>query len=100
MTHPNAERLETAYKALDAGDMQTIDQLWTDDIVWHIYGEEGPLPGDYRGKQAILGMLGSIPQTHRLGCARAVYRGTAAEPCHFGRCRSRPDTGVPASGPR
>ena len=53
MAHPNEERMRKGYEAFVAGDMAALDQLFTDDVVWHVPGRHS-LAGDHEGKQAVL----------------------------------------------
>jgi len=52
MAHPNEELLRRGYEAFGAGDMDTLNELFADDIVWHV-GGRSPLAGDYEGKDAV-----------------------------------------------
>lgn len=61
MAHPNAELLRRGYEAFAEQDMETVSDLWTDDIGWHSYGES-PFSGDFKGKQEVFGVLAKIPQ--------------------------------------
>ncbi len=61
MAHPNEELARRGYAAFAAGDMATLDELFADDIVWHISGR-GPLSGNYEGKEAVLGYFGRLAQ--------------------------------------
>lgn len=58
-TNVNLESLRRAYKAFSAGDMATLNELMTDDTVWHILGHN-PLSGDYKGKDAVFGFFGKL----------------------------------------
>jgi ketosteroid isomerase-like protein len=62
MKHPNLENIEKAYAAFAEGDIATIMELWTDDIVWHTAGNH-PLAGDHAGKDAVAAYLGGVVQT-------------------------------------
>jgi ketosteroid isomerase-like protein len=57
--HPNVELLRRGYEAYGSGDLETIDALFDDDIVWHVAGR-GPLSGEYHGKQEVFGFFGKI----------------------------------------
>ncbi len=48
--HPNVELLRKGYAAYGSGDMETINELFADDIVWHVAGRS-PLAGVYNGKE-------------------------------------------------
>ena len=56
MTHPNEELLSRGFEAFSKGDMGAVAALFADDIVWHSPGR-GPLSGDHRGKDQVLGMF-------------------------------------------
>lgn len=55
--HPNVQRLREGYAAFAKGDLDTVKTLWTDDVVWHV-GGNNPLAGDYKGQDEILGFFG------------------------------------------
>lgn len=57
--HPNVQLLRDGYKAFSSGDMETIDRLFADDIVWH-EGGRNPLSGDYKGKDQVFGLFGKL----------------------------------------
>jgi ketosteroid isomerase-like protein len=59
--HPNATLLRKGYQAFAEGDMATIDELFADDIVWHISGN-GIMAGDYKGKEEVINMFGRLFQ--------------------------------------
>jgi uncharacterized protein len=56
MAHPNEELLSRGYAAYNTGDMDTIQALFGDDIVWHA-GGSNPLAGEYHGFQEIMGFF-------------------------------------------
>ncbi len=57
MAHPNEDLLRRGYEAFSKGDMQTLDGLFADDIVWHV-GGRNQLSGDYRGKEEVFTLFG------------------------------------------
>jgi ketosteroid isomerase-like protein len=59
--HPNVALLRKGYQAFAEADMATIDELFADDIVWHV-GGTGILSGDYKGKEEVIGMFGRLFQ--------------------------------------
>jgi ketosteroid isomerase-like protein len=59
--HPNLERSRAGYAAFAAGDLTTVSDLLSDDIVWHSGGDNS-LTGDYEGKEAVLGYFGRLMQ--------------------------------------
>ena len=56
MAHPNEELARRGYAAFASGDMGTLNELFADDIVWHV-GGRSPLAGDYKGKDAVFGFF-------------------------------------------
>jgi ketosteroid isomerase-like protein len=59
MADPNEELLRRGYEAFAAGDMATLNELLSDDIVWHVPGKS-PIAGDYKGKDQVFGFFGKI----------------------------------------
>ena len=59
--HPNVARLKKGYEAFAKGDMDTLNDLFADDIVWHVPGNN-PLAGDYKGKEEVFGFFMKIAQ--------------------------------------
>jgi uncharacterized protein len=59
--HPNLELLRRGYTAYGAGDMDTINELFADDVVWHIAGRS-PLSGDYTGKEQVFGFFAKLQE--------------------------------------
>ena len=57
MAHPNVELLNKGYDAFEKGDLDTIRQLFTDDVVFHTPGRN-PLSGDHRGIDAVFAFFG------------------------------------------
>jgi ketosteroid isomerase-like protein len=57
MAHPNEDLLRRGYDAFSKADMQTLDGLFADDIVWHV-GGRNQLAGDYRGKEEVFALFG------------------------------------------
>jgi len=57
--HPNVARMREGYEAFAKGDLDTLRQQWTDDIVWH-EGGHTELAGTYRGPDTIFGMFGRL----------------------------------------
>ena len=57
--HPNVELLRKGYAAYEQGDMDTINELFADDIQWHIAGRS-PLAGDYKGKEQVFGFFAKL----------------------------------------
>jgi hypothetical protein len=59
--HPNLEIARAGYAAFASGELATVMDLFSDDIVWHI-GGNNILAGVYEGKEAVLGYLGRLMQ--------------------------------------
>ena len=59
--HPNAEAARRAYEAFRAGDMATMGDLMSNDIVWHAPGRN-PISGTYRGKEEVFGLFAKIAE--------------------------------------
>jgi ketosteroid isomerase-like protein len=59
--HPNLDLMRRGYGAYTSGDMNTINQLLADDVVWHIAGRS-PISGDYRGKDEGFGYFGTLQE--------------------------------------
>lgn len=57
--HPNLIAARTGYEAFANGDMATLNDVMSDDIVWH-NGGDNILSGDYEGKEAVFGFFGRI----------------------------------------
>jgi ketosteroid isomerase-like protein len=56
MTHPNEELTRKGLAAFDTGDFQVLNDLFADDLLWHV-GGRGPLAGDYKGKDEVFGFF-------------------------------------------
>ena len=56
MAHPNEDLARKGYAAFSSGDVATLNDLFADDIVWHV-GGRSPLAGDYKGKDAVFGFF-------------------------------------------
>jgi ketosteroid isomerase-like protein len=63
MTHQNAELLHMAYGAFRNGDLKALLGMLTDDIAWRD-STLGPLAGDYRGKDQVLGLFGKMMEIY------------------------------------
>jgi ketosteroid isomerase-like protein len=59
--HKNAALVRRGYDAFSKGDMDTINEIFADDIVWHIAGRS-PLAGDYKGKNEVFGFFGQLAE--------------------------------------
>lgn len=59
--HPNLEKARAGYEAFAKGDMASLNDLLSDDIVWHS-GGNNILTGDFVGKEAVFGFFGRLAQ--------------------------------------
>ncbi len=59
--HPNATLLRKGYEAFGAGDMATITELFREDVVWHLAGNN-PLSGVHRGRDAVFAIFARTTQ--------------------------------------
>jgi ketosteroid isomerase-like protein len=61
MAHPNEDLVRRGYQAFSTGDIETLGELFADDVVWHV-GGRSQLAGDYRGKQEVFGFFGKLAE--------------------------------------
>jgi uncharacterized protein len=54
--HPNEELVRKGYEAFGKGDIETLNDLFADDIAWNVPGRN-QLAGTYRGKDEVLGVF-------------------------------------------
>ncbi|MFC4535384.1 nuclear transport factor 2 family protein [Sphaerisporangium dianthi] len=60
--HPDVNPVREIYDAIAKGDLDHIrDSLLADDASFHVPGR-GPLAGDYKGKEEVLGYLAKLAQ--------------------------------------
>ena len=59
--HPNLDLLPRGYAAYAAGDMDTMNELFADDLVWHVAGRSA-IAGHYSGKAQVLGFFGRLQE--------------------------------------
>jgi ketosteroid isomerase-like protein len=52
--HPNAALIRRGFAAFATGDMETLDALFSDGVVWTVAGRS-PLAGTYTGKADVFG---------------------------------------------
>ena len=79
--HPNAQRIADAYDAFSRGDLQSVLDTWTDDIVWHVRGSIEAVAGDKRGKIEITEFLGELMRATDGTFALEVDRVFADDEC-------------------
>jgi len=54
--HPNVRIVKEGFDAMERGDTQWMVDHLADDVVWHV-GGKSKVAGEYRGKDAVLGMF-------------------------------------------
>src|SRR5436309_13786247 len=59
MAHQNVDLLNKGYDAFEKGDLDTLRQLFTDDIAFHGPGRS-QLAGDYRGQNDVYALCGKL----------------------------------------
>jgi hypothetical protein len=57
--HPNVTRMKDGYAAFAKGDFAVLDDLFADDVVWHV-GGRNQLTKDYRGRDEVYGFFGRL----------------------------------------
>ena len=60
--HPNATAYRRAAEAFRAGDLEAIEELIDEDVVWHIPGTNR-WAGDRRGREAVAAFLAGLVGT-------------------------------------
>ena len=56
LAESNRSLIESAYRAFASGDIPKAMAAMSDDVLWHVPGR-GPISGDYRGHQEVLGFF-------------------------------------------
>jgi uncharacterized protein len=59
VAHPNEELIRRGYEAFLGGDLAALNDMFSDDIVWHVPGHN-QLSGDYRGKDEVFGNFAKV----------------------------------------
>ncbi|MGB9377739.1 MAG: nuclear transport factor 2 family protein [Mycobacteriales bacterium] len=59
--HPNLDLIRRGYAAYVSGDMDTINGLFADDVVWHVAGKS-VIAGDHKGKQEVFSLFGQLAE--------------------------------------
>jgi uncharacterized protein len=59
--HPNVALLRKGYDAFEKGDLDALRDLFAEDIVWHVPGNN-MLSGDYQGPDAVFDFFGKLVQ--------------------------------------
>ena len=73
----NVAIMQRGYEAFNAGDMNTLNELFDESAVWHLPGR-GRFAGDYQGRDATLAYFGQLAQETG-GTFRAKLQHLAAD---------------------
>jgi ketosteroid isomerase-like protein len=57
--HPNVTRIKDAYTAFAKGDSAVLEDFFAEDVLWHD-GGRNQVSGEYRGREAVFGLLGKL----------------------------------------
>ncbi len=57
----NVAIMQRAYDAFNTGDMETLNEIFDDGIVWHLPGKS-KFADDYESRDAVLGYFGQLGQ--------------------------------------
>lgn len=57
--HANVALLRKGYEAYTTGDLNVLNELFADDIVWHVAGRSA-ISGDYKGRDQVFGFFGKL----------------------------------------
>lgn len=56
MAHPNEQLLRKGYEAFAQGDLETVKEIFAEDIVFHVPGR-GLISGEYKGRDEVFGFF-------------------------------------------
>lgn len=59
--HPLADLIRRGYDAFLKRDMATLEDLFAEDVVWHVAGRS-PISGEYRGRDALFTVMRRIDE--------------------------------------
>ena len=60
--HPNNKLAAASWLAVSNSDVEALEKLWADDIVWHSTGRN-PWAGVYVGREAVLDYLAQVGES-------------------------------------
>jgi ketosteroid isomerase-like protein len=58
--HPNAALVRSLFEAFRQRDIAAVNELISEEAVWHFPGRHGALAGDHSGRNAILRFLATV----------------------------------------
>jgi hypothetical protein len=59
--HPSADLIRKGYEAFLKGDMSTLENLFVEDVVWHVAGTN-PTSGEHKGRDAVLALFRRVEE--------------------------------------
>jgi ketosteroid isomerase-like protein len=59
--HKNVDTIRRGYRAFNAGDMDTLREIFHEKAAWHVPGHNA-MAGDYEGRDAVFGYFGRLGQ--------------------------------------
>lgn len=62
MEHPNVELIRKGYDAFTRGDVATLSEVFTQDVLWHEAGSRFELAGDYKGQEAVFATFARLQE--------------------------------------
>lgn len=81
--HPNERLLRDYHDVVSRGEVETIQAMYADDVVFHAH-PGGPLAGDDRGKDEVFGFIGTITERSNGTLAFEVHDVLANDPMGSG----------------
>ncbi len=66
----NLELARQAWDAVSQGDIESLQKLWDEKIVWHATARGTPWAGDHRGRDVVLDFLARIGESVEIFDAR------------------------------
>jgi ketosteroid isomerase-like protein len=59
--HPNVARIRDGYAAFSTGDFAALNELFADDILWHV-GGRNQFARDYHGREEVYQLFGTMAE--------------------------------------
>jgi ketosteroid isomerase-like protein len=78
--HPNAAIVRRGYEAFQRGDMETLAEVMSEDVTWHVPGSN-PLSGDKKGRDETFAYYGQLAE-QTAGTFRVALHDIAASDDH------------------
>ncbi len=66
----NFDLAHSAWEAVSHGDVESLQKLWDEGIVWHATARGTPWAGDHRGRDVVLDFLARIGESVEIFDAR------------------------------